>query len=100
MGRKAKVACLGLAFKPDIDDLRESPAVSIAKEVLIKGYDLVVVEPNIQQHNKFELVELNEALNSADVLAILVKHKQFKEANKNGKFNRPGIIDFCGIGYE
>jgi len=97
-GRKPKVACLGLAFKPDIDDLRESPAVHIAQALLSQGYDLVAVEPNIQEDNRFALIELEEALKSADVLAALVKHRQFIDAEKLGKFARIGVIDFCGLG--
>lgn len=96
-GLKAKIACLGLAFKPDIDDLRESPAVHIAQILLSQGYDLVAVEPNIQDDNRFKLIELDEALKSADVVAILVKHKQFIGAAKAGQFARTGVVDFCGL---
>jgi len=98
IGRKAKIACLGLAFKPDIDDLRESPAARIACALLFEGYDLVAVEPNIQEDGRFALIELNEALKSADVLAVLVKHKQFIDAEKAGQFARIGVLDFCGLG--
>ena len=97
-GRKPKIACLGLAFKPDIDDLRESPAVHIAQALLSQGYDLVAVEPNIQNDNRFALIELDEALKSTDVLAVLVKHRQFIDAAKIGQFDRVGVIDFCGLG--
>jgi UDP-N-acetyl-D-mannosaminuronic acid dehydrogenase len=55
------------------------------------------VEPNIQNDHRFELVKLDDALNSADVLAILVKHRQFVDAEKMGKFDRNGIVDFCGL---
>ena len=96
-GRKAKIACLGLAFKPDIDDLRESPAAHIAQVLLSQGYDLVAVEPNIEKDSRFTLVELSEALNAADVLAVLVKHKQFIDVAKAGQFMRDGVIDFCGL---
>jgi UDP-N-acetyl-D-mannosaminuronic acid dehydrogenase len=98
MGRKPKIACLGLAFKPDIDDLRESPAVHIAQSLLSQSYELVAVEPNIQEDNRFTLVELKDALKSADVLAVLVKHRQFIDAEKIGQFARVGVIDFCGLG--
>lgn len=97
-GRKPKIACLGLAFKPDIDDLRESPAVHIAQALLSQGYELVAVEPNIQEDNRFALIELDDALKSADVLAVLVKHRQFVDAEKIGQFARVGVIDFCGLG--
>ena len=98
-GRKAKIACLGLAFKPDIDDLRESPAVHIAQALLSQGYDLVAVEPNIKNDNRFTLICLDEALESADVLAVLVKHREFVDAAKSGQFIRTGLIDFCGIAF-
>ena len=96
-GRKAKIACLGLSFKPDIDDLRESPAVHIAQALLTQGYDLVAVEPNIKEDDLFNLVDLEEALNTADILVVLVKHRQFINAAKAGQFDRMGIIDFCGL---
>lgn len=96
-GRKAKIACLGLAFKPDIDDLRESPAVYVAQALLSQGYDLVAVEPNIQNDNRFTLIGLDEALKTADVLAVLVKHREFIDAAKSGQFTQTGLIDFCGI---
>ena len=97
IGRKPKIACLGLAFKPDIDDLRESPAVHIAQTLLSHGYDLVAVEPNVEEDDRFILVELDDAIKSADVLAILVKHRQFIDAEKSGKFTKVDVIDFCGL---
>jgi UDP-N-acetyl-D-mannosaminuronic acid dehydrogenase len=96
-GRKPKVACLGLAFKPDIDDLRESPAVHVAGALLAQGYDLVAVEPNITSHDKFALVTLEVALQTADVVAILVKHRQFIQAANSGELNGGAVLDFCGV---
>jgi len=78
-----KVACLGLAFKPDIDDLRESPAVEIASHIAQLGCQVMAVEPNIQAlpaklHTaNLSLNTLNDALVNAHVLCILVKHKSF-----------------------
>ncbi|MFW1808256.1 UDP-N-acetyl-D-mannosamine dehydrogenase [Acinetobacter ursingii] len=82
LGRKPKVALLGLAFKPDIDDLRESPAVEIAKEFgLNHDVELFLVEPNIHklptEITNGRLVDLKEALEQADVNAVLVKHTEF-----------------------
>lgn len=88
-GRKAVVACMGLAFKPDIDDLRESPAVQVA-ETLQREFNVVCVEPNITQHTKFKLVGLDDALAQADVIVWLVGHREFKSV-KVGKG-----MDFCG----
>ncbi len=96
-GRKPKVACLGLAFKPDIDDLRESPAVHVADALLAQGYDVVAVEPNIQTHDKFELLTLEAALETADVLAVLVKHKGFVDPSVKSALTEHRALDFCGV---
>ncbi|MER2540513.1 MAG: UDP-N-acetyl-D-mannosamine dehydrogenase [Azonexus sp.] len=96
-GRKPKVACLGLAFKPDIDDLRESPALHIAAALNAQGYDVVAVEPNIKSHEQFELATLEEALESADVFAVLVKHRQFLAPLAKQKLVELKALDFCGI---
>lgn len=96
-GHKPKVACLGLAFKPDIDDLRESPALHIAEALVSQGYDVVAVEPNIDSHDRFTLVTLEAALKSADVLAVLVKHKGFLEASVKSALVEHGALDFCGV---
>lgn len=96
-GRMPKIACLGLAFKPDIDDLRESPAVYIAEALISKGYDVVAVEPNIDSHDGFVLVSLEEALKKADVFAVLVKHREFlNEAVRTALYQRK-VVDFCGV---
>jgi len=81
-----KVACLGLAFKPDIDDLRESPAVAITRKVAELGCQVLAVEPNIEAmpgepiQTNLALVSLDDALENADVISILVKHRPFLEA--------------------
>ena len=96
-GRKPKVACLGLAFKPDIDDLRESPAVHIASQLLGQGFDVIAVEPNIESHDLFTLVSLNEALATADVFAVLVKHRGFLDGAVKEALSDRGAVDFCGV---
>lgn len=96
-GRKPKLACLGLAFKPDIDDLRESPAVHIANALQTQGYDVIAVEPNIETHEVFSLVGLAEALETADVVAVLVKHRQFVQIAGAGGLPVDRILDFCGL---
>jgi UDP-N-acetyl-D-mannosaminuronic acid dehydrogenase len=95
-GHKPKVACLGLSFKPDIDDLRESPAVQIVNTLLLQGYDVVVVEPNIVGHDYITLVSLEDALETADVLAVLVKHREFLESTVKTELRQRGALDFCG----
>lgn len=81
------IACLGLAFKPDIDDLRESPAVDVALSVAgLPGFTVLAVEPNIDVLPSWigdagvELVDLDTALSRADLVALLVDHKAFKES--------------------
>jgi UDP-N-acetyl-D-mannosaminuronic acid dehydrogenase len=94
-GSKPKVALMGLAFKPDIDDLRESPAKYIAQKVMQSVQDNVfVVEPNITEHKVFKLTEYDEAFDKADIIAFLVAHKQFKTLPKR---EDKIILDFCGI---
>lgn len=97
-----KVACLGLAFKPDIDDLRESPAVEITEKVVELGCQVLAVEPNIKAlpaklaAAKLTLSQLRQALASADVVCVLVKHRNFIEAFVEIK-NHPQIIDAVGL---
>lgn len=97
IGRKPKVACLGLAFKPDIDDLRESPAVHIVEALVSQGYDVVAVEPNIGQHARFSLASLEDALQKADVIAVLVKHRQFLNESIRKQLIAASALDFCGV---
>ena len=92
------VACYGLAFKPDIDDLRESPSLEIAREVAASHSGTVlVVEPNVDAgHDPVkgaELVDMNHAFAKADVHVLLVDHKEFKAA----KAPRGAIVDVKGI---
>ncbi len=79
--RRPKVACLGLAYKPDIDDLRESPALHIAQALAADPeLDLLLVEPHLQRSPiaGAPLISLGEALAAADILVILVAHRQFR----------------------
>lgn len=100
---RPKIACLGLAFKPDIDDLRESPALDIVVK-LASEYDnqILAVEPNISQlpqklqhRTNVKLVSLEQALEEADVIVILVKHKEFIDI-QNIIAQKKNILNFCG----
>ena len=91
-----KVACLGLAFKPDIDDLRESPAVSVVKSLLEQGYEVFCVEPNINDHKKYNLINIKKAIAEFDVIALLVKHKEFTSNTTLNELESKGALDFCG----
>ena len=79
--RKPAVAMMGLAFKPNIDDLRESPAKYIVTKVMQKcnNASIMVVEPNITEHKIFKLTDYREAYNKADIVVFLTAHTQFKE---------------------
>ncbi len=91
------IACLGLAFKANVDDLRESPAVQIAKKLRSEEIgELVVCEPNIESHNDFELKSLDEALALADIVLILVDHDEFLDIPAS-KLNEKIVIDTRGI---
>ncbi len=90
---KPKVACLGLSYKPNIDDLRCSPAEEIVNSLKDKGHELIVVEPNVSNHPDYNVFSLNDALKIADIFFILVGHDEFKSTN----FKDRKVIDFCGI---
>lgn len=96
INRKPKVACLGLSFKPNIDDLRESPAVEVVTHLLEKNINVVAVEPNIKSHNKFSLSSFDDALDS-DLIVVLVKHKEFLSKNSIKKITKKKFLDFCGV---
>lgn len=98
-GKKPTIACMGLAFKPDIDDLRESPALYVAQALKLQGYDVIAVEPNIGSHGNFTIVGLEQALESADVIAVLVKHRQFLTSDAQQQLNSRAALDFCGALY-
>ncbi len=96
-GKKPQVALMGLAFKPNIDDLRESPAMKIAKHLVSEMPDVQfnVVEPNISSHPDFDIVDFQTAFEQSDIVVYLTAHKQFfmlpQEANDKL------ILDFCGV---
>lgn len=93
--RKPVVAMMGLAFKPNIDDLRESPAKSITTKVLqsCNNADIMVVEPNVAEHKIFKLTNNKDAYDRADIVVFLVNHREFAELNYR---NDVQVLDFCG----
>ena len=93
-GTKAKVACLGLAFKPNIDDLRESPALYVTRRLKKDGLDILAVEPNIEFHQEFEIMNYKKAITKADIIVLLVAHKEFKNLDLASSITK---LDFCGV---
>ena len=94
--RKPCVAMMGLAFKPNIDDLRESPAKYITTKVMqsCNNANILVVEPNVKEHNVFKLTDYREAYDKADIVVMLVAHEPFKSLPYT---TDKVILDFCGI---
>ena len=96
--KEVTIACYGLAFKPDIDDLRESPAMQIVREIASFHIgNVTAVEPNIHQlPSSLEQVELQSfdvAKSTADIHVMLVDHKEFKAES----LNSPYLVDTKGI---
>lgn len=90
--RKPVIACMGLAFKPNIDDLRESPAVMVVKALEEENLALLKVEPNLSNGKSEGLTEMYDAVKQADIVVFLVAHKEFF----NIQTNKP-VLDFCGV---
>jgi UDP-N-acetyl-D-mannosaminuronic acid dehydrogenase len=100
---KINIACLGLAFKPNIDDLRESPAINIAKEISSMGFlSINLVEPNISnlprdfKQTSAKLSSLNNAIDCADIVLLLVDHDSFKKIDTRLLMGKK-IIDTRGV---
>lgn len=91
-GRAPVVACMGLAFKPDIDDLRESPALYVFQQLVAAGVQPLAVEPNLKKHPSLSLTPWREALETADILVFLVAHREFRKLAC-----KTHSLDFCGV---
>lgn len=97
-----KIACLGLAFKPNVDDLRESPAIDIAVGLAEEGYDVCAVEPHVNalpeklwRHDNIRLAGFDEALVKSDIVLLLVGHKAF--VKRAGDVGNKIVIDAVGL---
>lgn len=100
--KEVTIACFGLSFKPDIDDLRESPALEIVS-ILEKSHpgDIFAVEPNIfnlpkSLSTRVKLVDIDTALRQANIVVLLVGHKSFKQRSL-ADWSRLLMVDTCGI---
>lgn len=98
-GKEPSIALMGLAFKPNVDDLRESPAKYIVQKVIQEAQDedYFIVEPNLKEHKVFKLTPYKKAVKNADIIVFLVNHNEFKSieipANKE-------VLDFCGTQFN
>lgn len=90
--KKLKIGIMGLSFKPDVDDLRESPAYYIAKNLKKLNFQIYACEPNINECLDIEIFNLEHVIKKSDLLIFLVSHKEFLNLN----IDKP-ILDFCGI---
>ncbi|WP_339800282.1 UDP-N-acetyl-D-mannosamine dehydrogenase [uncultured Marinobacter sp.] len=100
-----KVACLGVAFKPDIDDLRESPALHITQAIAGLGCQVLVVEPNVSelppslQAGNIHQANMLQVLQTADITCVLVKHASFIEVRSLLQ-QVEGLIDVVGLTHQ
>ena len=94
--RKPFIAICGLAFKPNIDDLRESPAIKIAHKIstLYPKQLIRFIEPNIKSHEQFEISKIDDLNEEVDIYFVLVAHKEFKVLS-----TKPNVISFVEIDF-
>lgn len=91
------IACLGLAYKPDVDDLRESPAVDIARQLCSMDIgDVWAVDPHVDGHPDIPLRDLQEGVEAADIVLLLVGHRQFKRMPRQW-LREKVVFDICGL---
>ena len=93
--KKPLIGCFGITFKPDIDDIRESAAMQIIKELISQKYNIVCCDPMIKSAENLKIKSMNELLNISDICIFLVAHSKFKNLN----IENLNVIDFCGITY-
>jgi len=91
------IACLGLTYKENVDDIRESPSLYIVEKLMKEGFEILPVDPYVEQDRiGLRLYDLNEALNTADIVVILVPHSVFISKILDAKT----VIDFTGVLYR
>ena len=88
-----KIGCLGLTFKPDVDDTRESPAFLIVEKLLEYKYNILPCDPNIRKDLSFKLFSTDETIRESDLIIILVAHSEFKDLN----LENINFLDFSGF---
>lgn len=91
-GKKPVIGAMGLAFKPNIDDLRESPALMVAQALIDMNFNILPVEPNVDTYKDMKLFPLNTTIEQADIIVYLVAHNEFKELKSKAL-----TLDFCNV---
>ncbi len=95
--RQPRIACLGLAYKPDVDDLRESPALEIAIDLAKAGIgEVFAIDPYVDEHPDLTLRPLEDGLEDIDIVVLLVSHRQFKRMPRQW-LREKAVIDVCGM---
>jgi UDP-N-acetyl-D-mannosaminuronic acid dehydrogenase len=95
--KRPVIGCLGLSFKADIDDLRESPSLDIVKRLVAENVgEVLVCEPNISSHEDFDLLPLEDVVNRSDIILLLVNHQQFSVL-KSADLKEKILIDTRGV---
>jgi len=97
------IACYGITYKPDVDDVRESPAIEIVEEIAALGHKLLVCEPNLAElprnlagHANVSLVDAGQAQREADIAVFLVGHRQFRRVELDA-FLGKAVVDAIGL---
>jgi UDP-N-acetyl-D-mannosaminuronic acid dehydrogenase len=94
--KRPVIGCLGLAFKADVDDLRESPSVGIVRQLLKENIgEIIISEPNLSNHDEFELLPHEQVIAQSDIVLLLVDHKEFRNL-KASDFKEKILIDTRG----
>lgn len=95
--KKPVIGCLGLAFKADVDDLRESPAMEIVRDLAHENLgEILVAEPNLKKHPEFNLMPYDAVVTAADIVLLLVDHREFSDL-KAVDLKEKILIDTRGV---
>ena len=92
-GRFPRIGCFGLTFKPNVDDIRESPAKKIIDNLISMNLQLLICEPNLKHLPNMNLSDLHYVIKNSDFLVFLVAHKEFKNLDLKNKV----YFDVCGV---